>query len=240
MSKIIELDKVSFSYGYVPVLRDISFTVNKGEFLGIIGPNAGGKSTLLKLILGLLHPNAGKITVFGEHPKKGCLRIGYVPQYPAFPRDFPINVLDMVLLGRLSKTTWRKYTATDREIAQNSLKAVEIADITNKTINSLSSGQLQRALIARALTSKPDVLILDESTANIDLHTEKDIFTLLKQYSKHMTVIVVSHDISFISRYVNRVACLNQTITCHTASEITSNSVEELYGKHVKIIQHTH
>lgn len=241
MGTIINIDNVSFSYSHIPVVRDINLAIGKGEFLGVIGPNAGGKSTLLKLILGLLQPDAGEITVFGERPEKGRSRIGYVPQHPAFSRDFPINVRDAVLLGRLGETRWYGgYTQEDKEIAINALKAVEIDNIHNQTIDSLSGGQLQRVLIARALASRPDILILDEPTANIDVRAEEDIFGLLKQYNDHMTIIVVSHDIGFISGYVDRVACLNQTMLCHTTSEISGKTIEELYGAPVKMIQHAH
>ncbi len=241
MDTIINLDNVSFSYTNIPVVRDINLAVSEGEFLGVIGPNAGGKSTLLKLMLGLLQPDKGNITVFGKSPEKGRSRIGYVPQYPAFSRDFPINVRDAVLLGRLGETRWYGgYTREDKEIAMNSLKTVEIDNICNQTIDSLSGGQLQRVLIARALASRPDILILDEPTANIDVRAEEDIFALLKQYNDHMTIIVVSHDIGFISGYVDRVACLNQTLLCHTTSEISGKTIEELYGAPVKMIQHAH
>jgi len=241
MDTIINLDDVSFSYAHIPVLRDITLAVGEGEFLGVIGPNAGGKSTLLKLILGLLQPDKGDIKVFGKSPDKGRSRIGYVPQYPAFSRDFPINVLDAVLLGRLGETRWYGgYTQKDKNIAMDSLKAVEIDNISNQTIDSLSGGQLQRVLIARALASRPDILILDEPTANIDVRAEEDIFALLKEYNEHMTIIVVSHDIGFISGYVDRVACLNQTLLCHTTSEISGKTIEDLYGAPVKMIQHEH
>ncbi|MFB3116418.1 MAG: metal ABC transporter ATP-binding protein [Gammaproteobacteria bacterium] len=241
MNPIIEIDNVSYSYSHITVVRDINLVIHEGEFLGMIGPNAGGKSTLLKLILGLLRPDAGKITVLGKSPDKGRSRIGYVPQYPAFSRDFPINVRDVVLLGRLGETRWYGgYTQEDREIAMDALKAVEIDNIWNQSIDSLSGGQLQRMLIARALASKPDILILDEPTANIDVRAEEDIFALLKQYNDHMTIIVVSHDIGFISGYVNRVACLNQTLLCHTTSEISGKTIEELYGAPVRMIQHVH
>jgi len=241
MDTIINLDDVSFSYGNIPVVRNVNLAVCEGEFLGVIGPNAGGKSTLLKLILGLLQPDAGEITVFGKRPEKGRSRIGYVPQHPAFSRDFPINVRDAVLLGRLGETRWYGgYTQEDKDIAINALKAVEIDNIRNQTIDSLSGGQLQRALIARALASRPDILILDEPTANIDVRAEEDIFGLLKQYNDHMTIIVVSHDIGFISGYVDRVACLNQTMLCHTTSEINGKTIEELYGAPVRMIQHAH
>lgn len=241
MDTIINLDDVSFSYSNIPVVRNVNLAVCEGEFLGVIGPNAGGKSTLLKLILGLLQPDAGEITVFGKSPEKGRSRIGYVPQHPAFSRDFPINVRDAVLLGRLGETRWYGgYTQEDKDIAIDALKAVEIDNIRNQTIDSLSGGQLQRALIARALASRPDILILDEPTANIDIRAEEDIFGLLKQYNDHMTIIVVSHDIGFISGYVDRVACLNQTMLCHTTSEISGKTIEELYGAPVRMIQHAH
>ncbi|MFT5425320.1 MAG: zinc transport system ATP-binding protein [Gammaproteobacteria bacterium] len=241
MDTIINIDNVSFSYSHIPVVRDINLAVGEGEFLGVIGPNAGGKSTLLKLILGLLQPDAGEISVFGDRPDKGRSRIGYVPQHPAFSRDFPINVRDTVLMGRLGETRWYGgYTQEDQEIAINALNAVEIDNISNQTIDSLSGGQLQRVLIARALTSRPDILILDEPTANVDMRAEEDIFGLLKQYNDHMTIIVVSHDIGFISAYVDRVACLNQTMLCHTTSEISGKTIEELYGVPVKMIHHAH
>ncbi len=241
MDTIINIDDVSFSYSNIPVVRNVNLAVREGEFLGVIGPNAGGKSTLLKLILGLLQPDAGEITVFGKRPEKGRSRIGYVPQHPAFSRDFPINVRDAVLLGRLGETRWYGgYTQEDKEIAINALKVVEIDNIRNQTIDSLSGGQLQRVLIARALASRPDILILDEPTANIDVRAEEDIFGLLKQYNDHMTIIVVSHDIGFISGYVDRVACLNQTMLCHTTSEISGKTIEELYGAPVRMIQHAH
>ncbi len=241
MNTIISLDNVSFSYTSIPVVCDVTLDISESEFLGVIGPNAGGKSTLLKLILGLLQPDKGSIKVFGESPSRGRFRIGYVPQFPEFLRDFPINVHDAVLLGCLGKTRWYGgYTQEDKEIAMSSLRAVEIDNISNKTIDSLSGGQLQRVLIARALASKPDVLILDEPTANIDLLSEENIFSLLKQYNKHMTIIVVSHDIGFISGYVDRVACLNQTMLCHTTSDISGKTIEELYGVPMKMIQHAH
>ena len=176
MNTIIEINDVSFSYSHAVVVRDINLVIDEGEFLGVIGPNAGGKSTLLKLILGLLKPDVGEITVYGKSPDKGRSRIGYVPQYPAFSRDFPINVSDVVLLGRLGEARWYGgYTQDDRDIAINALKAVEIDNIRNGAINSLSGGQLQRVLIARALTSKPDILILDEATSSLDTISEKYI-----------------------------------------------------------------
>ena len=241
MNNVIEIEDVSFSFGSVPVLDHVTLSVGADEFLGIVGPNAGGKTTLIKLILGLLQPDSGSIRVLGHSPRRSRSRIGYVPQYPTFSRDFPINVRDTVLLGRLGKSgLFGRYSPADRQAADKAMAAMEIKHIADRAIGSLSGGQLQRVLIARALAGEPGILILDEPTANIDMPTEEDIFDLLKQYIEHMTIIVVSHDIGFISGYVDRVACLNQTLVVHTTEEIGGKTIEELYGTDVRIIQHDH
>ncbi len=144
-------------------------------------------------------------------------------------------------MGRLGNTSWYgRYLKQDKEIALQAMEAVEIADIQQQSVGSLSGGQLQRVLIARALSCQPEILILDEPTANIDVRIEEDIFGLLKRYNDHMTIIVVSHDIAFISGYVDRVACLNKTVICHSTEEISGKTIEELYGTPVKMIQHSH
>jgi zinc transport system ATP-binding protein len=242
MKNVIEIGDVSFSYTRAPVLRNVSLNVPAGEFLGIVGPNAGGKSTLIKLILGLLQPDSGTIRVLGKDPVQARPHIGYVPQYPTFSRrDFPINVVDTVLMGRLGFSSHPGgYSRSDKMIAHEAMQAVEVSDIATRPIGSLSGGQLQRVLIARALACKPEILILDEPTANIDTRVEEDIFGLLKQYNEHMTILVVSHDIGFISGFVGRVACLNQTLVCHTTDEISGKTIEELYGAPVKMIHHAH
>ena len=241
MEDVIVIDNVTYSYNRIPVVENINLAIKEEEFLGVVGPNAGGKSTLLKLILGLLQPDKGNITIMGMSPYYGRSRIGYVPQYPSFSRDFPITVMDTVLTGRLGNTRWYgNYLKQDREIALQAMEAVEIADVWQRPVGSLSGGQLQRVLIARALACQPEILILDEPTANIDVRVEEDIFGLLKQYNDHMTIIVVSHDIAFISGYVDRVACLNHTLVCHSTEEISGKTIEELYGTPVRMIQHAH
>lgn len=241
MTRVVDIQKLGFSYGVAPVLMDITLQIEQGEFFGIIGPNAAGKSTLLKLILGLEHPDSGSIRVLGADPEKVRARIGYVPQHPTFRRDFPISVRDVVMLGQLGST----YTKTggqqhSREQLDIAMEAVELGNIGNRQIGTLSGGQLQRVLIARALACEPEILILDEPTANIDLRAEEDIFGLLKQYNDRMTIIVVSHDIAFISGYVHRVGCLNHTLICHRTEDISGKTIEELYGMPVKMIQHAH
>lgn len=241
MKHVVEFDKVSFAYAGVPALEHVSFAVAPGEFFGLIGPNAAGKSTLLKLILGLLAPHTGRIRVFGESPAAARNRVGYVPQHPLFHRDFPISVMEMVLLGRLGTgAPLGAYSRDDKATAQRVLQAFEIDHIAGRPIGTLSGGQLQRALIARALVCNPQLLILDEPTANIDLRSEEDIFALLRHYNAHMTIILVSHDVAFISGYVGRVGCLNRSLVCHSTDEISGKTIEELYGAPVKMIHHVH
>ncbi len=237
MKPVIDIQNVSFSYNHSPALEDISFMVEEEEFFGIIGPNAGGKSTLLKLILGLYKPNSGTVKVFGNDPEKVRGRIGYVPQHPGFKRDFPINVNDVVLLGQLGMTMSSKQSAIHFKSAMN---AVSLDEIANRQISTLSGGQLQRVMIGRALACAPEILILDEPTANIDIPTEENIFGLLKKYNEQMTIIVVSHDIAFISGYVDRVACLNQRLVCHHTEDISGKTIEDLYGASMKMIDHHH
>ncbi|MCD4689315.1 MAG: ABC transporter ATP-binding protein [Desulfuromonadaceae bacterium] len=240
MSKpIIILDGISFRYDELTVLEDICLSIRDKDFLGIVGPNGSGKSTLLKLILGLLRPQQGTIEIFGTSPAQARLKIGYVPQFATFDRNFPITVLNTVLQGRLGKTrTLFGYTRQDREAARQSLAEVEILDLEQRPLTALSGGQLQRVLIARALTCSPEVLILDEPTAHIDPKVEEGVFELLKRLNERLTVIVVSHDVGFITRYITRVACLNRRLVCHPATELTGKMIEELYGGPLKVVQH--
>lgn len=236
---VIKLDGVSFRYDELSVLEDICLTIRDKDFLGIVGPNGSGKSTLLKLILGLLSPQQGTIEVFGSSPVESRLKIGYVPQFATFDRNFPISVLNTVLQGRLGKTrTLFGYRRQDREAARQALVEVEILDLEQRPLTALSGGQLQRVLIARALACNPEVLILDEPTAHIDPKVEEGVFELLKRLNERLTVIVVSHDVGFITRYITRVACLNRRLVCHPASKLTGAMIEQLYGGPLKVVQH--
>jgi zinc transport system ATP-binding protein len=238
---VIELRGLSFAYGAVPVLENVDLAVGTGEFLGIVGPNAGGKSTLLKLILGLLEPTAGTVRVLGRSPQAASREIGYVPQYPAFARDFPVTVEQVVLTGRLGRgRLLGGYDAGDREMARWVMTQTEIADLASRRIATLSGGQLQRVLVARALACEPQILILDEPTANIDMRVESDIFDLLRVLNQRMTILVVSHDVAFISAYVRRVACVNRTLLCHATESIDGQVIHDLYGGDVRRVAHAH
>lgn len=241
MDAAVVFNNVSYAYNQAKVLEDVSVTIEKEEFFGIIGPNAAGKSTLLKLMLGLLKPDSGNIEVLGLRPAEAARYIGYVPQYPTFPRDFPIKVIDVVLLGHLgSGIRLGGFSRQEKHRAMESLAVVAIENLAETPIAALSGGQLQRMLIARALTATPEILVLDEPTANIDVQAEENIFGLLKQYNSRMSIIVVSHDIAFISGYVDRVGCLNRTLVCHETESINGKTIEELYGTPVKMIHHAH
>lgn len=237
----VSLEGVSFSYGGPLVLQGIDLRVEPGEFLGIVGPNAGGKSTLLKIILGLLEPQAGRVRVLGREPDGARSEIGYVPQYPPFSREFPISVEQVVLTGRLGRGRWwGGYSRQDRATVRRVMVEAEIADLAKRHIETLSGGQLQRVLVARALASEPQLLILDEPTSNIDQRIESDIFDLLRRLNERMSIIVVSHDIAFISTYVHRVGCLNRTLMCHRTEDIDGHTIQELYGENVCMVAHQH
>lgn len=241
MTTIIKVTDVTFSYGGPVVLEDVHLDIEDGEFLGVVGPNAGGKSTLLRLMLGLLEPGTGSIVVDGQDPREGCRMIGYVPQYPPFARDFPITVEQTVLLGRLGTArALGGYSRRDREIADRVMVETEILNVRGRRLNTLSGGQLQRVLLARALASEPKMLMLDEPTANLDVRMESDIFELLRKLNQRATIIAVSHDIGFISQYVGRVACVNRTLICHSTLAIDGKVIQELYGGDVHMVEHSH
>jgi zinc transport system ATP-binding protein len=239
---MINLQNLSFAYpNSPPVLENINLSIEKGEFLGIVGPNGGGKTTLLKLILGLLKPTQGIVLIKDSLPQKGREFIGYVPQFANFSRDYPISVMQAILLGRLGKTKrFFGYSKTDYQIADRVMKETYLTELKHRVLNTLSGGQLQRVLIARALACEPEILILDEPTANIDMRVEEDIFDLLKELNQRLTIVVVSHDIGFISSYVSKVACLNKTLICHSTEALTPHLIQNLYANPIHAIQHLH
>lgn len=240
MKPIISLQNISFSYDNGPaVLEDINLEIAQNEFLGIVGPNGGGKTTLLKLMMGLLKPLAGRISIFGTPPELARKEIGYVSQFKTFNKDFPIIVADIVLMGRLGKTAFfGGYTKHDKKIVHELLLKLEINDLYDYPIDSLSGGQLQRVMIARALCCEPKILLFDEPTASVDIHAEQNIFDFLKSINNEVTILVVSHDVGFISRYIKRVACVNKKLICHETAALTTELIQEIYDMPVRAIQH--
>lgn len=236
---IVEIKNLFFSYANVPVLEDINLSIKQRDFLGIIGPNGGGKTTILKIILGLLSPDGGSVEVFGLPPSKGRKHIGYIPQAFNFDFSFPINVLDVVLMGRLRKRgVLKRYTKEDVDIARGALNKVGMNDFWNTQIGSLSEGQRQRVLIARALSTGPKLLLLDEPASSIDSRWQGSFFTLLKQLTGEMAVILVSHDIGALSVHVEQVACLNRRLYYHGTTKEGIKHLSDTYECPVELIAH--
>jgi zinc transport system ATP-binding protein len=198
--------------------------------VAIIGPNGGGKTTLLKLILGLLTPDSGTIRVDGQSPPQASACIGYVPQDVHINRGFPITALDVVLMGkRHPRKRWARQSAAERREALAALDRLAMADHADQKIGMLSGGQRQRVFIARALVTQPKLLLLDEPTANIDTRGQTDFYRLLCELNQEITVLVVSHDLLVISRYVKSVACVNKRLHYHDQAEITGDMLESMY-----------
>jgi zinc transport system ATP-binding protein len=236
---VVELKNVSFSYDGFPVLEDVNLTVEEHDFLSIVGPNGGGKTTLLKLILGLLKPLKGTVRVFGQNPVKARSRIGYMPQYSSLDPLFPVTVMDVVLMGRLGNgKLLGAYRGTDKKAAAEALRELEVYEMKNRPFSALSGGQRQRVLLARALVSNPELLLLDEPTANIDAVVENELFDLLHRLNEKITIALVTHDLGFVSSYVKRVACVSRRVVVHPTSEITGEMINEIYGCDVQMVRH--
>ena len=236
---VIQIDQVDFAYDENLVLEDISLNIYEGDFLGVVGPNGSGKSTLLKIILGLVHPRKGNLQVFNRSPERARHLIGYVPQHARMDETFPISVMDVVLIGRLKKAPLiGRYRKKDRLAALESMREVDITELSDRRFGALSGGQKQRVLIARALAGNPEMLLLDEPTTSIDGRVEQDIYDLLKRLNKKVTIVLVSHDLGFISTYVNRVACVNRRLTCNLTHHVTADIIDACYKSQVQMIKH--
>jgi len=216
MKNDLEIKNASFYYDHTLILDNVSLSYEKHDFLSIIGPNGGGKSTLLKMMIGLLKPSEGSVTLFGENPLHVSQRIAYVPQDTLANKDFPIKVLDVVLMGRLSKSkAFSTYSQEDRAIAREMLHKVGMHTYENQKIHTLSGGQRQRVYVARALASEAEILFLDEPTASIDTAGQIEIFKLLKTLNKDVGIVIISHDINVALNYATKVVHVNRTLYFH-------------------------
>jgi zinc transport system ATP-binding protein len=239
-SLAIELKNISAGYGNDTVIENINCNIYDGDFFGIIGPNGGGKSTLLKIILGLLNPTKGNIKIYGKPSKIGRRNIGYVPQYSEYDKQYPISVWDVVLMGRRSIRGFHPlYSSDDKKATIEALKKVNMLEYKKRHIRKLSGGQRQRVFIARALVSIPKILLLDEPTASIDKDLQINFYNLLKELNKNVTILLVTHDIGVISSYVNRVACLTHFMfTPDDEKMISKEMLEKTYSCPVDLIAH--
>jgi len=240
VEKAVCIEDLSVKYGRTPALAGVSLDVNEGEYLGIIGPNGGGKTTLLKAILGLVVPIRGDISVYGKRPGKTGRLIGYVPQIAALEKDFPITVKQVVLTGRLNPifSMFHKYKQRDIEKAEELLNKVGIYKLKDRMISELSGGEFQKMLIARALAVDPKLLLLDEPTASVDASSRDQIFSLLNTLNDSMTIILVTHDLMAVSSHVKSLACINGHLVYHGDAEINEKIVKNLYGCPVDLIAH--
>ena len=229
-SPIVEIKNVSFAYNGEAVLEDVNLKVRRRDFIAMIGPNGGGKTTLLRLILGLIHPDKGRIRVNGEAVSRASVDIGYVPQDVHINRNFPITAMDVVLMGKLDpRKRWARKSAANRREALAALDRLQMGAYANKRIGELSGGQRQRVFIARALVAAPELLLLDEPTASIDTKGQAEFYALLKELNTDITILVVSHDLLVISSYVKSVACVNKRLHYHDQAEITGEMLETMY-----------
>ena len=200
MTVPIQIENLSFSYGPVSVLENANVCIQEKEFISVVGPNGGGKTTLLKLMLGLLEPSSGSLSIFGQSPETGRRQIGYLPQYAKLDSKFPVTALDVVLMGRLGITqSLGFYSKADRTLAHDMLERVGLGKLYGRPLSALSGGQQQRVLIARALVSEPRLLLLDEPTSSLDDYVEQELFDLLQELNKELTIVVVSHDVAYVS-----------------------------------------
>lgn len=238
-SPAITIEGLSFSYGRTPVLEEVSLSVAEGDFVSVVGPNGGGKTTLLRLLLGLLEPSRGTVRIFGHRPAESRPRLGYMPQAARFDPLFPVSVMDLVLMGRLRQgRPLGPFRGPDRRAAERALEEVSLLDLRRQPLSSLSGGQQQRALIARALACQPDLLLLDEPTSSLDLRSEGELYTLLQELNRRMTVVVVSHDPAFVSGFVKTCICVNRRVFTHPTSELTGELIGRLYGGEVRLVRH--
>jgi len=236
---IIELKNVDFSYNHHSILKDVNMKVYANDFIAVIGPNGGGKTTLLKIMLGLLPVGHGSVRIYGQKPQNVSHRIGYVPQNVHANKNFPISVMDVVLMGCLrSGRIWTHPTKMDRNSAQEALEKMEMLKYHKRRIGELSGGQRQRVFIARALAGKPEILFFDEPTASVDTHGQTELYSLLKDLNKKVTILVVSHDLMVVSSYVKTVICVNQCVHQHDAAEMTQEMLDMAYQCPVELIAH--
>jgi zinc transport system ATP-binding protein len=239
---VIALRNVTFSYGGPPALEDVTFSIGQREAVCMVGPNGGGKTTLVKLILGLLTPQQGEVRVFGQPPHRARLRIGYMPQHVQHDPQFPVTVMDIVLMGRLGQGAigglmgWP--SRADRRAAVDALAQVGMGDSCRRPFAALSGGQRQRVLIARALCGNPDLLLLDEPTANVDSLVEARLLDLLRDLNRRMTILMVSHDLGFVSGFVETAICVNRRVVVHPTSAMTGAAIRDIYGGDVRMVRH--
>ena len=236
---VISFDNVSFAYDRLPVLCDASLNIKRNSSVCLIGPNGGGKTTALKLILGLLQVDKGSVKVFDKDPRTVCQRLGYVPQYTTFDPEFPATVHDIVMMGCVHEHRFPWHRKKCKCRALDVLEDMGIGELENRPFSDLSGGQRQRVLIARALISNPEILLLDEPTASVDPSIQKHFRQTLKVLAEHMTVVTVSHDLDFVNSDMDQIICVNRKIHSYKGSEISDDMIWDLYRRNPEKYEET-
>lgn len=236
MKPLVEIKNLNVGYDKVPVLRNVNLEVYENDFIGVIGPNGGGKTTLLKTLLGLLSPMKGSVS-FREDMTMRRKPIGYLPQVKHIDKNFPITVFEVVRSGSIMKNPQVTGSAAIKAKTESLLKEMGIADIRNKAIGQLSGGQMQRVFLCRALISDPKILILDEPDTFVDNRFEAELYRKLRELNQTMAIILVSHDIGTISSYVKTIACVNGELHYHKSNIISQEQLES-YNCPIQIISH--
>ncbi len=238
MPVILEFNKVSFSYGPVQVLEEASFHIHEGEFVALVGPNGAGKSTILKLILALESPDKGSIKLFGTSTQAGREKIGYVPQHISYDPAFPIAVDEVVRIGRIAPLS-RRYSQADKEAVEQALKTMDLLELAKRPYNALSGGQRRRVLVARALVATPAMLILDEPTSNMDSESENRLFEALGQLKGSTTILIVTHDKSFVSSLTDRALCVGEFGPHKKGRKVVQHEVVPIDANSFKVLHDT-
>ncbi len=235
--KALQIENLYVNLNKSHILKDINLNVDEKDFLAIIGPNGGGKSTLLKTILNLIKPHEGKIKILGRDPEDALKLIGYLPQKAYFDLNFPISAFEVVLMGRYNGL-FKNYNKNDEESVVKALNALSMLEFKDRQISKLSGGQMQRIFIARALAREPKLLLLDEPTASVDPKMQKDFYDLLMNLKEQMTIILVTHDVGVACQYVDKIACLNGNLFYHGTPEGSADAIQEAYKCPIEIIGH--
>lgn len=236
---LITLQDISAVYDERKVLSHVNLTIYERDFLGVIGPNGGGKTTLAKIILGLMKPASGEINFYRSGKPVSGLGIGYLPQYSDIDKKFPISVYDVVLSGlSKEKSLLGRFKKSHHARVQQIINRVGLEGLESRSIGELSGGQLQRALLGRAIVSEPDIVILDEPNTYIDKRFEAKLYQLLDEINQECAIMLVSHDIGTVLQNVKSVACVNETLHYHPDTEFPEGWFEELFGCPIELLGH--
>lgn len=236
---LIEIEGVTAAYDEKIVLQNVNLTVYEKDFLGIIGPNGGGKTTLVRIMLGLKHPQSGRVKYFHQGKQVNEIAIGYLPQYSSIDKKFPISVSEVVISGLVRhKPLFCNYTAEQRLQVTQALERLEIGYLSSRNIGTLSGGQLQRVLLARAIVSNPEVVVLDEPNTYIDKRFQEQMYKILVSLNTQCAIVIVSHDIGSVMQNVRNVACVDHDVHYHSVDEVTDNELEALVGCPIDLLGH--